>query len=416
MTLEKADPQLAQLLQAEQQRQATTLEMIASENHVSRAILEAMGSVLTDKYAEGYPGRRWYCGNAVADAVEQLAIDRACKLFGVEHANVQPHSGTNANFAVYLAALKPGQKILSMNLAHGGHLSHGKDVNFSGMCYKVVSYGVRQGTEMLDYDQARALALEHRPNLIIVGASAYPRTIDFAAFRSIADEVGCPVMADIAHIAGLIAGGAHPSPVPHVDFVTGTTHKTLRGPRGGFIFCTGRWAKAVDTAIFPGVQGGPMLHVIAAKAVCFQEALADSFRSYAAAIVANAKVLAEALMQHGWRLVSGGTDNHLMLIDLTSRDAELTGRVAAGWLEAAGIVANHNVIPFDARPPALASGVRLGTPALTTRGMGADQMKQVAAWVDQVLRSGGREDVLAKVRRSVEDMCRQFPMPSARRN
>lgn len=411
MSLEQVDGQVAKFVAAEAERQAETLEMIASENHVSPAVLEAMGTRLTDKYAEGYPGRRWYCGNQNADALEQLAIDRAKALFGMEHANVQPHAGTTANLAVYLAVLKPGQKILGMSLAHGGHLSHGRDINLSGICYAVSHYGVREDTEKLDYDQVRAIARKERPNLLIVGASAYPRTIDFAAFRSIADEVGCPMISDIAHIAGLVAGGVHPSPAPHSEFVTATTHKTLRGPRGGLILCRRQFAKAIDTAIFPGLQGGPLMHVIAAKAVALHEAMQPSFKKYAAAIIANAKALAGELAEQGWRLVSGGTDNHLMLIDLRSRDEKLTGAQAADWLEAAGIIANKNCIPFDPRGPLTASGVRLGTPALTTRGLGVKEMKQVAAWIGHVLASAGDGTILGKIRQEVRDLCRQFPLP-----
>ena len=410
--LEKVDPQVARIIQAEQQRQAETLEMIASENHVSASVLEAMGTVLTDKYAEGNPGRRWYCGCGNMDSVEQLAIERAQRLFRAEHANVQPHSGTSANLAVYLATLKPGQKIMGMRLDQGGHLSHGLELNLSGKCYKVVSYGVRRDTEMLDMDEIRRSALAERPDVLVVGASAYSRTIDFAAFGAIAREAGCLMLSDIAHIAGLVVGGVHPDPVPHSHFVTTTTHKTLRGPRGGVILCHKQYAKAVDAAIFPGLQGGPLMHIVAAKAVCFEEAMAPSFKSYAAAIVANAKALAAALLEKGWRLVSGGTDNHLLTIDLRSRFADLTGRAAGDWLAGAGIIANKNAIPFDTRPPIDASGVRLGTPALTTRGMGAKQMKQIAGWIDKVLTSGGDEGKIRKVHQAVLELCREFPIPS----
>lgn len=412
MSLEKVDPQIWRMIQAEQQRQSQTLELIASENHVSPPVLQAMGTVLTDKYAEGYPGKRWYCGCAHMDTVEQVAIDRLKQLFGAEHANVQPHSGTSANLAVYLAALKQGQKIMGMRLDQGGHLSHGLEINLSGKCYKVCSYGVRKDTEMLDMDEIRKQALAEKPDLLVVGASAYPRTIDFAAFGAIAREVGCMMLSDIAHIAGLVAGKVHPDPVPHSDFVTTTTHKTLRGPRGGIIMCRKQYAKAIDSAIFPGLQGGPLMHIIAAKAVCFHEALQPAFRTYVQAILSNASVLAETLLSRGWRLVSGGTDNHLLLIDLRSRQAELTGRKAADWLAQAGIIANKNAIPFDQRPPIEASGVRLGTPAITSRGMGKEQMKLIGEWIDKVLSSGGSEDTIKQVRESVLGLCKQFPIPT----
>ncbi len=410
--LEKADPQIAKLVEAERKRQAQTLGLIASENHTSAAVLQAAGTVLTDKYAEGYPAHRCYCGCEQVDEVERLAIDRATRVFGADHANVQPHSGTSANLAVYLAALKPGMKILAMDLAHGGHLSHGKDINLSGMIFKVATYGVRRDTEMLDPEQIRDQAKRERPDMIIVGASSYPRKIDFEAFGKIADEVGCLLLADIAHIAGLVAGGAHPDPVPHCAFVTTTTHKTLRGPRGGVILCRKQWAKAVDRAVFPGIQGGPLMHIIAAKAVAFAEALQPSFTDYAAAIVANAQALAEALAVKGWRIVSGGTDNHLLLIDLKSRDVDLTAVAAANLLAAAGMVANANPIPFD--PPAISkwSGVRLGTPALTTRGMGSEEMRTIAKWIDQALCCGGDEAIIASVSREVGELCSRFPIPN----
>jgi len=410
--LEKADPQLADLVQRERKRQAETLGLIASENHASPAVLQAAGSALTDKYAEGYPGRRCYCGCEQVDQVEQLAVDRAKTLFGAEHANVQPHSGTSANLAVYLATLKPGMKIMAMDLTHGGHLSHGKDINLSGMIFKVVSYGVRRDTEMLDLDEIRDLAKKARPDMLIVGASAYPRKIDFEAFGRIADEVGCPLLADIAHIAGLVVGGVHPDPVPHCAFVTTTTHKTLRGPRGGIILCRKQYAKAIDRAVFPGIQGGPLMHIIAAKAVAFAEAAAPNFKDYAAAIVANAQALAEALAVKGWRIVSGGTDNHLLLIDLKSRDVELTAVAAADILAAGAIIANANPIPFD--PPAISqwSGIRLGTPALTTRGMGPDEMRRIAGWIDRLLCCGGDETVITAVRREVQELSRRFPVPN----
>ncbi len=412
--LEKVDPRIAEIIRAERRRQSETLEMIASENHVSSAVLEAAGSVFTDKYAEGYPGKRWYCGCENADAVEQLAIDRAKQLFGAEHANVQPHSGTSANLAVYLAALKPGMKIMGMRLDQGGHLSHGLEINLSGICYKAIHYGVRLDTETLDMDDVRRQALSERPDILVAGASAYSRIIDFTAFGEIARQVGCPLLSDIAHIAGLVVGRVHPDPVPHSDFVTTTTHKTLRGPRGAVILCRRQYAKAVDRAIFPGIQGGPLVHIIAAKAVSFLEAMRQDFRDYAAAIVANAQALAGELMGRGWRLVSGGTDNHLMLVDLRSRRADLTGHVAATWLAGAGIIANKNAIPFDPRPPVEASGVRLGTPALTTRGMRAVEMKRVAAWIDRVMMSNGEDSLLTTVAREVRELCGQFPIPDGK--
>ena len=410
--LEKVDPEIAAVIRAEQRRQAETLELIASENHVSPSVLTALGSVLTDKYAEGYPAKRYYCGNENVDRAEQICIDRAKKLFGAEHANVQPHCGTSANLAVYLAALRPGAKIMGMELAHGGHLSHGMKINASGIFYETAGYGVDPDTEMLDMAEVRRRVLEERPDLLVVGASAYPRVIDFAAFGGIAAEAGCLLLADIAHIAGLVVGGVHPNPVPHSTFVTTTNHKTLRGPRGGIILCKAEWARRIDTAVFPGLQGGPLEHVIAAKAVAFHEAMKPQFRHYAEAIVANAKALAAELMARDWRLVSGGTDNHLMLIDLRSRDAELTGHVAANWLAEAGIICNKNVVPFDPRKPLHASGIRLGTPALTTRGMGAEQMKTVAGWIDRVLTSRGGEAVLREVGGGVLELCRQFPIPN----
>ncbi len=410
-SLDTVDPEMAAAVAAEEARQAQTLELIASENHVSRSVLEAMGTVLTDKYAEGYPGKRWYNGCDNVDVVERLAIDRCRELFGAEHANVQPHSGTNANLAVYLAALKPNQKIMGMRLDQGGHLSHGLEINLSGRMYKPVHYGVREDTEMLDMEDIRRLAKAERPDLLVVGASAYPREIDFEAFGAIAKEVGCLLLADIAHIAGLVVGKAHSDPVPHADFVTTTTHKTLRGPRGGVILCTSEWASAVDTAIFPGIQGGPLENVIAAKGVAFREALHQDFHAYAAAIVANARALAGELIERGWRLVSGGTDNHLLLVDLRSKFPQLNGRTAANWLAGAGIVANKNAIPFDHRPPSEASGVRFGTPAVTTRGLGPDEMIRLADWIDDVLSSGGNAETLSTVRAQVSEMCGQFPIP-----
>jgi len=407
--LEKVDPEMAAILVAEKRRQAQTLEMIASENHVSAAVLEATASVLTDKYAEGYPHKRWYCGCENADAVEQLAIDRAKQLFGAEHVNVQPHSGTSANLAVYLAAIKPGQKIMGMRLDQGGHLSHGMETNLSGICYKVANYGLRKDTEMLDMDQIRRQALSERPDILVVGASAYPRVIDFKAFGAIADEVGCPMLSDIAHIAGLVVGKAHPDPVPYSAFVTTTTHKTLRGPRGGVVLCRKEYAKAIDHAIFPGIQGGPLVHVIAAKAVCFQEALHDDFRKYAANIIGNARALASTLQSKGWRLVSGGTDNHLMLVDLTATG--LTGMQVEKALDSAGIVCNHNAIPFDTRPPRVTSGIRLGTPGVTSRGMGKEEMKTIAGLIMKVINNIEDKKVTEEVRQQIGQLCRRFPVP-----
>ncbi len=411
--LESTDPQAAAIIQAERERQIDTLEMIASENHTSPAVLEAMGSVLTDKYAEGYPGRRYYCGNENIDNAEQLAIDRVKELFACEHANVQPHSGTSANMAVYMAALKPGDKIMGMKLSHGGHLSHGSHLNFSGMTYSIVDYGVEEDTELLDMDHVREIALKERPKMIVAGASAYPRTIDFEAFGKIADEVGCTMLADIAHIGGLVATGVHPSAIPHCAFVTVTSHKTLRGPRGGIILCRNEWAKKIDSAVFPGIQGGPLEQMIIAKAVAFGECLQEDFTEYCKRIVANAKTLAEALIERNWRLVTGGTDNHLLLIDLRTRFSEMTGRQAAMRLSAAGIISNWNTIPNDPRPPREGSGIRLGTPALTTRGMGCDQMKQIANWIDEILTSGEDEQVLSAVRSRVTELAQAYPVPWA---
>ncbi len=413
--LDKTDPQIAAAIDAERRRQHSTLELIASENHVSTPVLEATGTMLTDKYAEGYPQRRWYCGCENMDVIEQIAIDRAKELFGAEHANVQPHSGTSANLAVYLTALKPGEKIMGMRLDQGGHLSHGLKINLSGINYNAVHYGLREDTELLDMDDIRRQALKERPQIMVVGASAYSRTIDFNAFADIAKEVGCLMLADIAHIAGLVAGGVHPSPVPVADFVTTTTHKTLRGPRGGVILCKSKWTKGIDTAIFPGLQGGPLMQQIAAKAVAFGEALQPDFKKYAASIVENAKALAEALMEHGWRIVSGGTDNHLMLVDLRSKAQDLSGKVAAARLAQAGIITNKNMIPFDPRSAMESSGVRFGTPALTTRRMHAEQMKLIAGWIDTVLSSDGDEQTLHKVRKNVEELCDQFPIPNGKR-
>ena len=414
-SLQEVDPEIARIIRREQTRQAQTLELIASENHVSAPVLEALGSVLTDKYAEGYPRKRYYCGNEYIDSVEQLAIDRAKDLFGAEHANVQPHCGTSANLAVYLAALKPGAKIMGMNLAHGGHLSHGMKLNISGIVFKAASYGVDAESETLDMDQVRQAVLAEKPDMLVCGASAYPRLIDFEAFGQIAREAGCPLLSDIAHIAGLVVAKVHPDPVPHSDFVTTTNHKTLRGPRGGIILCRKSWAKKVDLAVFPGIQGGPMEHVIAAKAVAFHEATRPRFREYAAQIIANAQTLAEALSEKGWRLVSGGTDNHLMLIDLRSVDEDLTGHQAAQWLAEAGMITNKNSIPFDPRPPVAASGIRLGTPALTTRCMGAEEMKLIGGWIDEVLAGKGNKTVIMRVLGGVRQLCQRFPIPKYNR-
>ncbi|HDZ19880.1 MAG TPA: serine hydroxymethyltransferase [Phycisphaerae bacterium] len=412
--IEKVDPQIAAAIDAEVARQAHTIELIASENHVSAPVLAALGTVLTDKYAEGSPGRRYYRGCDNIDTIERLCIDRAKALFGADHANVQPHSGTSANLAVYMAALKPGAKIMGMRLDHGGHLSHGMKINFSGMWYAVSHYGVDRQSERLEMDQVRQAVLAERPDMLIAGASAYPRTIDFAAFGRIAQEVGCLLLADVAHIAGLIVGGVHPHPMPYADFVTTTNHKTLRGPRGGIILCRKQFAKAVDQAVFPGMQGGPLPHVIAAKAIAFHEAMQPEFKWYAAAIVANAKALADALLAHGWRLVTGGTDNHMMLVDLRSRDPELTGDVASGWLAEAGIISNKNMIPFDPRTTKDTSGLRFGTPAVTTRGMRPDQMAQLAQWIDDILTSHGNQEMITKVAGAVEEFCREFPIPAQR--
>ncbi|HEY8393355.1 MAG TPA: serine hydroxymethyltransferase [Thermaerobacter sp.] len=409
--LAATDPEILHWIRQEHRRQVETLELIASENFTSAAVLEAMGSVLTNKYAEGYPGRRYYGGCEFVDQVEELARQRACALFGAEHANVQPHSGAQANMAVYFATLEPGDTILGMNLAHGGHLTHGSPVNFSGRLYRVVAYGVDRETERIDYDEVARLARQHRPKLIVVGASAYPRVIDFARFRAIADEVGAKVMVDMAHIAGLIAGGVHPNPVPYAEFVTSTTHKTLRGPRGGFVLCRASEAKALDKAVFPGMQGGPLMHVIAAKAVCFHEAAQPAFREYARQVVANARALAETLAAEGLRLVSGGTDNHLMLVDL--RPLGVTGREAEQVLERVGITVNKNAIPFDPQPPMVTSGIRLGTPALTTRGMREGEMREIGRLIAAALRHRDDPAELKRLRQRVLELSAAFPHPSA---
>jgi glycine hydroxymethyltransferase len=402
------DPEIAQAIRRETERQEYSLEFIASENFVSEHVLEAQGSVLTNKYAEGYPGKRYYGGCEFVDVAEQLAIDRARELFGAEHANVQPHSGSQANMAVYFSVCQPGDTVLGMNLAHGGHLTHGSPVNFSGKLFNIVPYGVKKETGTIDYEEVERLAQEHRPKLIVVGASAYPRTIDFTAFRRIADKVGALVMVDMAHIAGLVAAGVHPSPVPHAEFVTTTTHKTLRGPRGGMILCREEFAKKLNSNIFPGIQGGPLMHVIAAKAVAFKEALAPGFKDYASQVVTNAKTLAEGLSKRGFRLVSGGTDNHLMLLDFTG--TEITGKVAEETLEKAGITVNKNAVPFDTRSPFVTSGIRIGTPATTTRGLKEAQMETIAGWIARALENIDNEKELAVIRAEVGELCRQFPL------
>jgi glycine hydroxymethyltransferase len=407
-SLAEFDPEIAAAIGHEVERQNSGLELIASENFVSLAVLEAAGSVMTNKYAEGYPGKRYYGGCEFVDVAESLAIERAKAIFGAEHANVQPHSGAQANMSVFLSVLQPGDTILGMNLAHGGHLTHGHPLNFSGKFYKVVPYGVRQDDERLDYDELARLAEEHKPRLIIIGASAYPRIIDFARIAEAAKSVGALVMTDMAHIAGLVAAGVHPSPVPHSDFVTTTTHKTLRGPRGGLILCRAQHAKDLDRALFPGVQGGPLMHIIAAKAVCFREALEPAFADYQRQIVKNASKLAASLASRGFRLVSGGTDNHLMLVDVFSKG--ITGKVAEAALGRAGITVNKNAIPFDKNPPMVASGVRVGTPAVTTRGMGEPEMDRVAELIARALASTEDESGLARVRADVEAFCSEFPL------
>ncbi len=409
--LQQQDPQLWAAIEEEQTRQRDGLELIASENYTSRAVMAAMGTVLTNKYAEGYPGRRYYGGCEHVDKVEQLAIDRARNLFGAEHANVQPHAGSQANMAVYFACLAPGDTILAMNLAHGGHLTHGSPVNFSGKIYKVVPYGVARETERIDYDQVAALAREHKPKLILAGHSAYPRHIDFARFAEIAREVSAVFVVDMAHFAGLVAGGSHPSPVPFADFVSSTTHKTLRGPRSGFVLCKQAWAKKLDSAVFPGMQGGPLVHTIAAKAVCFREAATPEFRAYAAQVVANARTLVDELARAGFRIVSGGTDNHLMSVDVTAKGG-LTGKIAEHALDRAAITVNKNMIPFDPRKPMDPSGVRIGTPAVTSRGMKEAEMKRIGGWIARVLAAPDDAAVLETVRGEVRDMCRHFPVPA----
>ena len=402
-----ADPAIASALRDERRRQNVGVELIASENFVSPAVLAAMGSVMTNKYAEGYPGKRYYGGCEVVDVAEQLARERARELFACDHVNVQPHSGAQANMSVYLAMLQPGDVVLGMDLSHGGHLTHGHPLNYSGKTFSIVPYGVRRDTETIDYDAMRELTLQHRPKMIVCGASAYPRIIDFAAIADIAHEVGAVVMADIAHIAGMVAVQLHPSPVPHCEFVTTTTHKTLRGPRGGMVMCKAEFAEVLDKAVFPGVQGGPLMHVIAAKAVSFAEALTPAYKDYIERVLANARVLCDELLGLGWNMVSGGTDNHLMLLNLGADG--ISGKKAERRLGEAGITVNKNTVPFDTRKPYIGSGIRLGTPAVTTRGMGENEMRHIAALIDRVLRSED-EAVYAQVKGEVEELTAAFPL------
>ncbi|MFQ5894688.1 MAG: serine hydroxymethyltransferase [Nitrospinota bacterium] len=411
--LAEVDPEVAEALVQEVEREHGTLELIASENFVSEAVLEAQGSVLTNKYAEGLPGKRYYGGCEFVDVCERLAIERCKALFGADVVNVQPHAGAQTMMGVYMTVLEPGDTILGMNLSHGGHLTHGHPINFSGLYFTVYPYGVREDTETIDYDQVRSLARQQRPKLIVVGASAYPRIIDFARFREIADEVGAKVVADIAHIAGLVISGDHPSPVPHCEFVVTTTHKTLRGPRGGVIMCREEYGELMNKRVFPGMQGGPLMHVIAAKAVCFQEALRPEFREYQHQIVLNARAMAERLLEKGLQLVSGGTDNHLMLIAL--RDTDITGRQGERALERAGITVNKNTIPGETRSPFVASGLRVGTPAVTTRGMREPEMRQIADWIAEVLEHIDDKDRQARIRGEVRELCAQFPLYPERR-
>ena len=406
--LKRVDEEVAAAIRRETERQELGLEFIASENFVSEAVMQAQGSVMTNKYAEGYPGKRYYGGCEFVDVAERLAIERAKALFGAEAVNVQPHSGSQANMAVYFSVCKPGDTVLGMNLAHGGHLTHGSPVNFSGKLFNIVPYGVDRETGRIDYDEVRRLAEEHRPKMIVVGASAYPRIIDFEKFREIADAVGAKIMVDMAHIAGLVAAGEHPSPVPWAEFVTTTTHKTLRGPRGGMILCREEFAKTVNSNIFPGIQGGPLMHVIAAKAVALKEALEPSFKEYARQVVKNAKALAAGLMQRGFNLVSGGTDNHVMLVDFSG--TEMTGKMAEAALEKAGITVNKNAVPFDTRSPFVTSGIRIGTPATTTRGLKEADMEQVADWIAQALAHVDDEARLQAIRNEVAELCRKHPL------
>jgi glycine hydroxymethyltransferase len=406
--LAAVDPEIAAAIRSETERQNDTLELIASENHVSTAVLTAMGSVFTNKYAEGYPGKRYYGGCGPTDVVETIAIDRAKTLFAAEHANVQPHSGSQANMAVYFTVLKPGDTIMGMDLSHGGHLTHGHPLSYSGRDFKVVGYHVRKDDELIDYEEVEQLALEHKPRLIICGASAYSRVIDFARIREICDKSGSLMMADIAHIAGLVVTGNHPSPIPHADFVTTTTHKTLRGPRGGMVLCKEQYAKDLDRALFPGIQGGPLVHIVAAKAVSFAEALTPEFKEYQTQIVRNARVLAGAVADTGFRIVSGGTDNHLFMTDVFSKG--ITGKDAQNILEAANITVNKNTIPFDTQKPMVASGVRIGTPAVTTRGLREGEMKRIAQLIARVLDAKGDPNVVNEVKKGVKELCEQFPI------
>jgi glycine hydroxymethyltransferase len=406
--LEKTDPEINHAIQLETRRQAGNIELIASENFVSEAVLEAQGSIMTNKYAEGYPGKRYYGGCEFVDIAETLAIERCKQLFGADHVNVQPHSGTQANMAVYFAAVQPGDTVLGMNLSHGGHLSHGSPANFSGKFYKIVPYGVDKETETIDFAELEKLAKEHKPKMIVVGASAYPRTLDFTRFRKIADEVGAVIMADIAHIAGMVAVGLHPTPIPVCEYVTSTTHKTLRGPRGGLIMCKEAYAKTLNSRVFPGMQGGPLMHIIAAKAVAFKEALSPEFKQYQQQILKNAQAMADELKNQGFRLVSGGTDNHLMLVDLTPKGA--TGKDVQEALDRAGITVNKNGIPFDTKGPQITSGIRVGTPAVTTRGMKEPEMRLIATYIADVISGINNENKIQAVAQKVKALCAQFPL------
>jgi len=413
--LKESDPDVYSSIRHELARQSNQLELIASENIVSEAVLEAQGSIFTNKYAEGYPGKRYYGGCEYADQIESLAIERALKIFGAEYANVQPHSGSQANMAVYFSSLQPGDLVLGMDLAHGGHLTHGAGVNFSGQLYTFVSYGVNRETERIDMAEVERVAIEHKPKMIVAGASAYPRVIDFAGFRAIADKVGALFMVDMAHIAGLVAAGVHPSPVPYADFVTTTTHKTLRGPRGGLILAKAEYGKKLDSKIFPGIQGGPLVHVIAAKAVAFKEAMGEKFKKDQFQVVKNAQALGEGLVRHGFRLVSGGTDNHLLLVDLSNKGA--TGKESEEALEEAGLTVNKNAIPFDQQSRFVTSGVRIGTPAVTTRGLKEPEMAKIADWINRAIENRGNKDVLNGIRLEVRALCDAFPLyPDMERN